>query len=642
MNAPLISVIVPVHDVAGYIGRCLDSLRAQSLGDFEAIVIDDGARDESLAEATAAAVGDRRFRFFATPNAGLSAARNLGLDMARGEFIAFLDGDDRYAPAFLERMHAALAGSEADWVACGLRYMPVGQDEHGGPVHLHSAIHAAPELAPAPGGAAPRLHDLSDWREVVGHFPSAWNKLYRRKLIEGLRFDEGLAFEDHAFYWQVAARTRSLLHLPEPLYLQTVARAGQITGDGGERVFEQFAVLERLHGLLAGLEGRAGREEAFRGLATRLLFERGAVIADRQRRVRFVAESEAFFARHGIDWQKDGAALKLGRFGRALLGRRLLSVVVPSDGKPGPLRESLESLAAQTFADFDVLVVSDGQARSSQLARVAEAAGMGRRASIIAAEDGEEATALSPSVRVARARNRGLDWARGDFVVLLDAGDRLFPGALAYWLDAMMGAGGREGADMGFSGFRIGAEDGAAHGGVHGIEGLEGFVTGRMTDEAAVMLHPLPSAKIYRRAFLEAEGLRFGEGPWQAWGFAIAAARRADWVFRLDGFGAIRGEGPERRAFWEAPVSAEELVAALDALAAGFDPVLGQRLLARAIWEKLNFAEFRGTEAREAFRREAFAAWRERQAGLPGAAEIFDPYMAEGFRSALAGKGMPG
>jgi glycosyltransferase involved in cell wall biosynthesis len=129
-------------------------------------VIDDGSTDGSRVEAVAAVAGDPRFRLFAGPNGGLSAARNLGLALARGRFIAFLDGDDRFAPDFLARMVAALQDSGADWVACGLTYVRAGETE--GPVH--SAIHGAPEM---PEDATPRLYDLSDWREVVRHFPSA-------------------------------------------------------------------------------------------------------------------------------------------------------------------------------------------------------------------------------------------------------------------------------------------------------------------------------------------------------------------------------------------------------------------------------------------------------------------------------------
>lgn len=115
-SAPLISVIVPVWNVAAHVGACLRSLAAQSLPDFEAIVVDDGSTDDSLARARSAVAGDARFRFLEQPNRGLSAARNAGLAVARGAFVAFLDSDDRLAPDCLAALHGALAESGADWV----------------------------------------------------------------------------------------------------------------------------------------------------------------------------------------------------------------------------------------------------------------------------------------------------------------------------------------------------------------------------------------------------------------------------------------------------------------------------------------------------------------------------------------------
>ena len=92
---PQITVIVAVHNVQAYIAACIKSLLQQEFTDFEALVIDDGSTDQSRAEAETAASGDPRIRILSYANGGLSAARNRGLDLARGEFIAFVDGDDR-------------------------------------------------------------------------------------------------------------------------------------------------------------------------------------------------------------------------------------------------------------------------------------------------------------------------------------------------------------------------------------------------------------------------------------------------------------------------------------------------------------------------------------------------------------------
>ena len=90
----LFSIIIPVYNVAPYLRECLDSVRAQTFGDWEAICVDDGSTDGSGAILDEYAAKDPRFRVFHQANAGVSAARNKALDVAKGEWIWFVDGDD--------------------------------------------------------------------------------------------------------------------------------------------------------------------------------------------------------------------------------------------------------------------------------------------------------------------------------------------------------------------------------------------------------------------------------------------------------------------------------------------------------------------------------------------------------------------
>ena len=631
--APTISVIVPVYNVAEFVGPCLASLKAQTFTGFEGIIVDDGSTDDSQARIVAAIAGDTRFRLFAGPNGGLSAARNIGLALAKGRFIAFLDGDDRFAPEFLDRMLDALTSSGADWVACGLCYVPPGSDT--GPAH--SAIHGAPVLDPDGG---PVQHDFGDWREVVRHFPSAWNKLYRRELLDGLTFDAGTYYEDHAFFWQVAARSAAMLHLPLPLCLHTVGRAGQITRDGGERVFEQFAVLDRLRGLLDAAPDRRGRAEAMAQIAVRLIRERGAVIADPARTARFADRAIAYFQNCDIDWRAHLPQVNAqNRFDRALQGRRALCVILPSDGQFEPLRASLESLARQTLMDFEVLVVSDGWASVLGLASAAERAGMGLRATILGPDVRQTLEGTSAAERVALARNRGLAATLADFVVFLDAGDRLLPDTLGDWLEAMMASN----ADMGFSGYRIGSDSGQIHGGVHDETP---FVDAgpRLGPQAALALHGMPSAKMFRRAFLLDHDIRFPPHGLQSWDVTLQVAAAGS-CLRLPGAGMVQGGAPAARGFWHAPAPRlEELVATVDALLLDLpqgwlDPEGELRLLARAIWERLHFATFASLTAKSDWGWQAQALWQVRSSAAKDISLCFDPYMSKAFRDYLTGAG---
>lgn len=115
----MISVIMPCYCCANTVGRSIESVLAQTYTDFELIVVDDGSTDHSVEKLQALAADDARIKLMPTSNRGPGAARNRGLAEARGEYVAFLDADDYWAPEFLARMHSALSQSTADLAYCG-------------------------------------------------------------------------------------------------------------------------------------------------------------------------------------------------------------------------------------------------------------------------------------------------------------------------------------------------------------------------------------------------------------------------------------------------------------------------------------------------------------------------------------------
>ena len=100
-TTPKISVIVPVYNTEKYLHHCIDSILSQTFTDFELLLIDDGSKDSSGAICDEYAAKDNRVRVFHKENGGVSSARNLGLDNATGEWIAFVDADDYLAPSYL-------------------------------------------------------------------------------------------------------------------------------------------------------------------------------------------------------------------------------------------------------------------------------------------------------------------------------------------------------------------------------------------------------------------------------------------------------------------------------------------------------------------------------------------------------------
>ena len=117
---PAISVIVPIYNVEPYLGECLDSLCGQTLRNIEIIGVDDGSTDGSGALLDEYAAKDKRIIAVHQKNAGVSAARNAGMRLARGEYLAFVDGDDWMDADFLQKLYTMAQEYGADIAAGGI------------------------------------------------------------------------------------------------------------------------------------------------------------------------------------------------------------------------------------------------------------------------------------------------------------------------------------------------------------------------------------------------------------------------------------------------------------------------------------------------------------------------------------------
>ena len=114
----LVSVIVPIYKVEKYLGKCVDSIINQTYKNLEIILVDDGSPDNSGKICDEYAKKDNRIKVIHKENGGLSSARNAGLDVATGEFIAFVDSDDRIHLDFVEKLYRAIKEENADIASC--------------------------------------------------------------------------------------------------------------------------------------------------------------------------------------------------------------------------------------------------------------------------------------------------------------------------------------------------------------------------------------------------------------------------------------------------------------------------------------------------------------------------------------------
>ncbi|NTU70911.1 MAG: glycosyltransferase [Coriobacteriia bacterium] len=225
--APVISVIVPAYNVEDYLPECLDSVLAQTFRDFEIVLIDDGSTD------TTPAIADRYasahpgvIRSLHKPNGGLSDARNHGIDLARGEFLAFVDGDDLITVDMLEKLHARAIATGADLVLCGMENFIDHQ--------------AAGDFYPEPDMRV-FGHSLAEEPRLIYRVDaSACDKLYARELFAdaGMRFPVGRYFEDVPVTYRLVAGSKRIEKVDEPLYRYRRQRSDSISGDYGARYLD--------------------------------------------------------------------------------------------------------------------------------------------------------------------------------------------------------------------------------------------------------------------------------------------------------------------------------------------------------------------------------------------------------------------
>lgn len=168
-SAPAVSIIIPVYNLEKYLVPCLTSVREQTFGDFEAIVVDDGSTDGSLAEIRKLTARDTRFVIIPTENQGVARARATALAKARGEYVCFLDGDDWWETDMLERMVGAMHAEREYDIVCS-NYIRV--------CATYSTVVREKRTAD--------LEELGYLREVLtfGIAPSLWGKLFRRTLFD--------------------------------------------------------------------------------------------------------------------------------------------------------------------------------------------------------------------------------------------------------------------------------------------------------------------------------------------------------------------------------------------------------------------------------------------------------------------------
>ncbi|MEU4238801.1 bifunctional glycosyltransferase family 2 protein/CDP-glycerol:glycerophosphate glycerophosphotransferase [Actinoplanes sp. NPDC026619] len=225
----LLSIVLPVYRVQGYLRQCLDSMLSQSFEDFEVVAVDDCSPDHSGEILAEYAARDPRVRVITSPaNVGLGMARNLGLEHATGDYVWFLDSDDWLAVGSLAAVAARLRATDCDLLL-------VGWDR----VHWHGKVQVGTAKKLLSG--APRVFSLEQWPKALSVLHVAWNRVIRRELLA--RLDLGFStgwYEDVSFTFPLLVAAPKISTLPRTCVHYRQRRTGAITRTVGDRHFEVF------------------------------------------------------------------------------------------------------------------------------------------------------------------------------------------------------------------------------------------------------------------------------------------------------------------------------------------------------------------------------------------------------------------
>lgn len=235
----MLSVIVPVYNTEKYLRRCMDALVGQTIDHsiFEIIAVNDGSTDSSLE-----ILNEYKEKYpdivkvFSKENGGQATARNMGIELASGDYVGFADSDDYVDRTMFEKLYSKAVSKDADLVEC----------------HYHSML----ELGEQDKDGLPKYKEIGTNGKISSHKDvrelffnpqvSPWNKIYKRKcLIEGnVKFPEGVIYEDTSFYIKALPYIKRQEYIDEKLVYYCVRNNSTMTANNGKRVGDIFTVLK--------------------------------------------------------------------------------------------------------------------------------------------------------------------------------------------------------------------------------------------------------------------------------------------------------------------------------------------------------------------------------------------------------------
>lgn len=219
----LVSIIVPVYNVAAYLNECLDSLIYQTYQNIEIILVDDGSTDNSYEICKEYANLDNRIHLIKKVNGGAASARNLALDNISGDYICFVDSDDYVELNYVQRLVEELEKNDSDITICSysnLDKIKSTKYEY----EINQKLFTDEEYIE---------RFLSDWTCAL-----IWNKIFKREVIGDIRFPTGHKIDDEFFTYQCIMNCKSIYFFNESLYIYRLRKSSVMNDSNKEMILK--------------------------------------------------------------------------------------------------------------------------------------------------------------------------------------------------------------------------------------------------------------------------------------------------------------------------------------------------------------------------------------------------------------------
>lgn len=208
----LISIIIPIYKVEEYLNQCIESVVNQTYKNLEIILVDDGSPDNCPKMCDDWAKKDKRIKFIHKENGGVSSARNMALEVFKGEYLCFIDADDTIHPRYVELLHNAAKKNKADVAACNWKKVYDINNPQNKEIDIEKLTY--------------KLFESSDifnllYSKQIPLIMALWTKIYSRKIFEDIRFPDVVVAEDDAIIHKVLFNCEKFVYADCVLYNNT-------------------------------------------------------------------------------------------------------------------------------------------------------------------------------------------------------------------------------------------------------------------------------------------------------------------------------------------------------------------------------------------------------------------------------------